>query len=185
MITVPTARDAERRLLRAVRRHPRPAGRRAAPFPNNQIPANRLDPIALKYLALYPAPTSAGLANNYASITERTQDSSTADVRIDHRFNDSMSMFGRYSYNNVDTFTPSACPPTADGIEPGCGGGLAFPGPNITKAHGVQGNFVRVHSDSLISEFKVGYLKADIQSLPLNYGTEHEPAVRHPGRECR
>jgi len=152
-----------------------------APFPNNQIPANRFDPIAMKYMALYPAPTSSGLANNYASITERTQDSSTTDVRIDHKFSDGMSMFGRYSYNNVDTFTPSACPPTADGIEPGCGGGLAFPGPNITKAHGVQANVVRVHSDSLISEFKVGYLKADIQSLPLNYGSNLSQKFGIPG----
>ena len=27
-------------------------------FPNNQIPANRIDPIAARYLALYPAPTT-------------------------------------------------------------------------------------------------------------------------------
>jgi outer membrane receptor protein involved in Fe transport len=180
VITVPTARMRSGDFGElSVAIHDPLAGR--APFANNQIPANRLDPIALKYMALYPAPTSPGLANNYASITQRTQDSSTADVRVDHRFSDSTSMFARYSYNNVDTFTPSACPPTAEGIEPGCGGGLAFPGPNITKAHGVQGNFVRVHSDSLISEFKVGYLKADIQSLPLNYGTNLSQQFGIPG----
>jgi hypothetical protein len=180
VITVPTARMRNGDFGElSVAIHDPLAAR--APFPNNQIPANRFDPIAMKYMALYPAPTSPGLANNYASITERTQDSSTADVRIDHKFSDSMSMFGRYSYNNVDTFTPSACPPNADGIQPGCGGGLAFPGPNVTKAHGVQGNFVRVHSDSLISEFKVGYLKADIQSLPLNYGTNLSQQFGIPG----
>lgn len=152
-----------------------------ARFANNQIPANRLDPIAMKYIALYPAPTSPGLANNYASITRRTQDSSTADFRIDHRFNEANSIFARYSYNDVDTFTPSACPPTADGIEPGCGGGLAFPGPNVTKAHGTQVNFVRVHSPTLISEVRAGYLKADIQSLPLNYGTNLSQKFGIPG----
>jgi hypothetical protein len=180
VITVPTARMRNGDFGElSVAIHDPLAAR--APFANNQIPANRLDPIAMRYMALYPAPTSPGLANNYSSITERTQDSSTADVRIDHRFNDSTSMFARYSYNNVDTFTPSACPPTADGIEPGCGGGLAFPGPNITKAHGVQANFVRAHSDSLISEFKVGYLKADIQSLPLNYGSNLSQQFGLPG----
>lgn len=152
-----------------------------APFPGNQIPASRFDPIALKYLALYPAPTSAGLANNYASITQRTQDSATADLRIDHRFNDANSMFARYSYNDVDTFTPSACPPTAEGIEPGCGGGLAFPGPNVTKAHGAQVNYVRVNGSSWISEFRAGYLKADIQSLPLNYGKNLSRTFGLPG----
>jgi hypothetical protein len=180
VITVPTARMRSGDFGElSVAIHDPLAGR--APFANNQIPASRLDPIAMKYMALYPAPTSPGLANNYASITERTQDSSTADLRIDHKFSDGMSMFARYSYNNVDTFTPSACPKTADGIEPGCGGGLAFPGPNITKAHGLQANVVRVHSDSLISEFKVGYLKADIQSLPLNYGTNQSQKFGLPG----
>ena len=40
---------------------------------------------------------------------------------------------------------------------------------------------MRVHSDSLISEFKVGYLKADIQSLPLNYGTNLSQQFGIPG----
>jgi hypothetical protein len=140
------------------------------PFPNNQIPANRFDAIAMKYMALYPAPTSGGLANNYASTTLRTQQSHTADVRVDHRINDANSFFARYSYNDVDTLTPSACAATAEGIEPGCGGGLAFPGPNVTKAHGAQVNYLQVYGDSLLAEFKAGYLRADIQSLPLNYG---------------
>ncbi len=44
---------------------------------------------------------------------------------------------------------------------------------------------MRVHSDSLISEFKVGYLKADIQSLPLNYGTNLSQKFGIPGVNCR
>ncbi len=36
------------------------------PFPGNQIPANRIEPLAAKLFALYPAPTSPGLANNFA-----------------------------------------------------------------------------------------------------------------------
>ena len=37
------------------------------PFAGNIIPTGRLDPIALKYLSLYPLPTSGGLANARAS----------------------------------------------------------------------------------------------------------------------
>lgn len=180
VITVPTARMRSGDFSElSVAIHDPLAAR--APFPGNQIPTNRFDPIALKYLALYPAPTSGGLANNYASITQRTQDSATADVRIDHRFNDANSIFARYSYNDVDTFTPSACPPTADGIEPGCGGGLGFPGPNVTKAHGAQVNYVRVIGSSWVSEVRAGYLKADIQSLPLNYGKNLSRSFGLPG----
>jgi hypothetical protein len=88
------------------------------PFVGNQIPTFRLNPIALKYLALLPPNTNTNLANNYASTTLRTQDSSTADARIDYRWDNSQSIFVRYSFNNVDTFTPSACDATADGIQP-------------------------------------------------------------------
>ena len=140
-------------------------------FPGNVIPPGKQNQIALKYINLYPTPTSPALANNYSSTTIRTQDSDTADIRIDHRFGGSDSLFGRYSYNNVNTFTPAGCPKNAEGIEPGCGGGLAFPGPNVTKAHGFQTNYVRIFGPTLISEIKAGYLHLKIDSLPLNYGS--------------
>jgi hypothetical protein len=139
------------------------------PFPGNRVPANRLDPIALRYLSLYPNPTTSGTANNYSGIRERTQNSSTADLRIDHRFSDTSTVFARYSWNDVDTFTPGAVPPVS-GIEPGGNNGQ-FPGPNVTAVHSVQANFLRIFSPTLLSELKAGYLNADMQSLPLNYGS--------------
>jgi len=151
------------------------------PFSGNQIPANRLNPIALKYIGLLPPNTNGNLANNYASTTLRTQDSSTADFRIDYRFDNNQTVFVRYSYNDVDTFTPSACDATPEGIQPGCGGGPAFPGTNNTKAHGTQVNYVRIFSPTMISEIKGGYLKADIQSLPLNYGSNLSQTFGIPG----
>jgi carboxypeptidase family protein len=158
-----------------------PATTPRTPFPGNQIPASRLDPIALKYIALLPANTNGNLANNYASTTLRTQDSSTADGRIDYRFDNTQSVFVRYSFNNVDTFTPSACDATPEGIQPGCGGGPAFPGENNTKAHGTQVNYVRIFSPTMIAEVKGGYLKSNIQSLPLNYGSNLSTAFGIPG----
>ena len=151
------------------------------PFAGNQIQANRLNPIALRYLALLPPNTSGGLANNFASQTLRTQNSGTTDFRVDQRFNAANQMFVRYSYNNVTTFTPSACPETSDGINPGCSGGPGFPGPNNTKAHNAQINYVRVFSPSLISEVRGGYMRADIESLPLNYGSNLSNTFGIPG----
>jgi hypothetical protein len=139
-----------------------------APFAGNIIPSGRLDPIALRYMQLYPQPTSAGLGNNFTFTNNRTQDSGTADFRIDHRFNDNNTLFARYSYNDVDTFTPGALP-NANGVEPGGNNGQ-FPGPNVTKAHGLQTNYLKIYGPSLVSEMRVGYMYGDIQSLPLNYG---------------
>jgi len=151
------------------------------PFPGNQIPSNRFNPIALKYIALLPPNTNGNLANNYSSTTLRTQDSSTADFRVDYRFDNNQTLFVRYSYNDVDTFTPSACNATPDGIQPGCGGGPAFPGTNNTKAHGTQVNYWRIFSPTMISEIKGGYLRANIQSLPLNYGSNLSQTFGIPG----
>jgi hypothetical protein len=166
--TVPTAkmRAGDFSELSAAIYDPTTATR--GPFAGNVIPAGRLDPIALKYMALYPQPTSSGLANNFTGTNNRTQNSGTADVRVDHRFNDSNTVFARYSYNNVDTFTPGALP-EVNGIQPGGNNGQ-FPGPNTTIADGVQANYLKIYSPSLVSEMRVGFMYGDIESLPLNYG---------------
>jgi hypothetical protein len=143
-------------------------------FSGNVIPANRIDPIAARLVALYPLPNLPGLANNYASTTMRTQNMDTTDFRVDHRFNGNSTLFARYSYNRVNTFTPGACP-IVDGIDPNCivGGiaaGGAFPGPNHTTASNLVGSYVRVFNPSLIGEFKASYNHPDINSYPANYG---------------
>jgi len=139
-------------------------------FPNNQIPANRIDPIAARYLALYPAPTTGGIADNYQSTTEGTHRNSTADVRIDHRLNASNTIWGRWSFNNLDQFTPGGCPADpATGINPGCTAGTNNAvGPHRTRASGLQVNYVRVFSPTLVGELKGGMLDLDMESYPVN-----------------
>src|SRR6185436_8777204 len=124
-------------------------------FAGNVIPAQRLDPIALRVLALYPMPTSAGLANNYTGVRDRTQDAKTADIRVDQIFNPSNHLFARYSYNGVTTFTPPVFP-SVNGIEPGGGG--SFPGSNETTAHNFGLDYSKIFSPSLIGDFRAGYL---------------------------
>jgi outer membrane receptor protein involved in Fe transport len=136
-------------------------------FPGNQIPGARLDPIALKYLAGYPQPNGAGLANNYTGTRDRTQTASTTDVRVDHIFNGANRLFVRYSYNGVETFTPPVFP-SVNGIEPGGGG--SFPGSNTTGAHNVGASYSRIFGPTTVGEFRVGYLNVNIASYGLNYG---------------
>ena len=147
-----------------------------APFPGNVIPAGRFDPIAVKYMQLYPMPTGPGLSNNFAYTNLRTQDNEATDVRVDHRFNDQNTVFTRYSYNKTDTVTPSLCPPVTVGgktVDPTCiVGGAAtgnYAGPNYTTAHNIVGSWVHVYSSTLISEIKASYSKPDILSLGPNH----------------
>jgi hypothetical protein len=154
-----------------------PTAGRAA-FANNLIPTARLDPIALKVMALYPMPNAPGLANNYTGVRDRTQDAKTTDVRVDHIFDQDDRLFLRYSYNGVDTFTPPVFP-VVNGIEPGGGG--SFPGANNTSAHNFGADFSRVFNPSLIGEFRAGYLGVNIASYGLNYGNNVSQALGIPG----
>ena len=187
LITVPTARmragDFSELLPGTVIYDPTTTPR--TPFPGNVIPPGRISPIARNLINLYPMPSSTALADNFSGVTTRTQDSDTADVRIDHQFNQDNTVFGRYSYNGVTTFTPGNCP-IVDGIDPGCvlanvGGGGTFPGPNDTDVHGFQANYLRVFSPTLVAEVRGGYLKLDIASLPPNEGTNAAQKVGIPG----
>jgi hypothetical protein len=156
------------------------AGR--AQFPGNRIPANRIDPVAARYVALFPAPTSPGLANNYSSTTIRTQNSTTADGRLDHRIDDKNSLWGRFSYNKSHTVTPPGCPPV-DGVYGNCltGANAGFPGPNDTNANALQANYVRIFSPTTIAEVKGGYMKVGIFSFPSNYQTNVSQTFGLPG----
>ena len=49
----------------------------------NMIPANRIDPNAVKLLNIYPTPTTAGFANNFFNSPRQPVDQNAFDIRID------------------------------------------------------------------------------------------------------
>jgi len=178
VVTVPTAkmRAGDFSELSTVIYDPTTTPR--TPFAGNIISSGRLEPVALKYLSLYPLPTSAGLANNYTGVRDRTQVNSTTDARVDHIFNAQNRLFVRYSYNTGDTFTPPVFP-IVNGIEGGGGG--SFPGKNDTAAHNFGASYSKVFSPSLVGEFRTGYLNVNIASYGLNYGNNVAASFGLPG----
>lgn len=148
----------------------------------SMLPTSALSPVGLAYLALYPAPNtgSAGaIVNNYVAAPNQTQDALTLDGRIDQHFTNGDTLFGRYTYNNVDTYVPGAFPAVKEAgldIQPG-GVILDFPGPSLTKGHGVQFNYVHVLSPNLLMELQAGYTRIEIDSVNLNNGTDPSSAL--------
>lgn len=53
-----------------------------APFANNKIPVNRLNPAALRLLQFYPLPNQASLTNNYQYETAQASNSDNLGVRL-------------------------------------------------------------------------------------------------------
>ena len=76
-------------------------------FTNNIIPTARLNPIAVAYLNLYPTanvPGNSDGTQNYFSNQVRHSNYRSWITRIDHRINESNSIFGKYyhSFNPED-----------------------------------------------------------------------------------
>ena len=70
------------------------------PFANNIIPASRIDPVAAKVASFSPDPNRDSILNNYFSNPTSTANTHKGDVRIDHTFGPSDTIYGRYSYQN-------------------------------------------------------------------------------------
>jgi hypothetical protein len=79
----------------------------ATPFPNNTIPRDRFNGVALKLFSYYPDPIVGGntLLRNYYRNTLSTTDSDQFNQRIDFVESNKSSWFGRYSWAD-DTAAP-------------------------------------------------------------------------------
>lgn len=78
-----------------------PTTSRPTPFPNNMIPADRFDHAAAYMLSLLPLPNQTG-PFNYISDLPASYDADVFDVRIDHHISDRDSVYGSYSFTNVN-----------------------------------------------------------------------------------
>jgi len=81
------------------------------PLPGNQVPASQIVAVAQKVMEFYPLPNfgpadvqrSANFRKNEAApITSRQ-----SDVRLDHILTEKQSLFGRVSWKNISTISPT------------------------------------------------------------------------------
>src|SRR5229473_1522241 len=138
------------------------------------IPLPQLDPVALKYWKLFPAPnagTPGQLGANYNANVNKMYNSTTYDARIDHRFGDKDSIFGRFSYNPTFNSQPALFPDaTVDGVKVSAGGGI-FPGPSEADSQGYMVDFVHIFSPTLVMELKGAYTRLWLYTSSTNQGT--------------
>jgi hypothetical protein len=79
------------------------------PFPGNQIPRQRLDPIAIKLLEWYPEPNipGAGLSRNYLALQQNVTDKDQFTQRVDFVESSKSFWFGRYSWTDEYVLAPN------------------------------------------------------------------------------
>ncbi len=130
-----------------------------------------VDPIALAYLKLYPAPNAGGagaLTNNYITSPNRTQSSNSFDVRVDHKINANNLFFGRYDYNKVNTFTPPGLGTNAATGLQISGGQFDFDGPATDTAQQYGFGFTHIFTPNLVIDLRAAFTRINNLSLPLN-----------------
>jgi hypothetical protein len=128
------------------------------PFPNNVIPANRIDPAAKNIMAFfYPTPNQDQLANGYGAyrqILPLNRNRDRSDFRVDHELTKKDSLFSRFSWQNRD---PDAFTFEQTGGNGGTGltnsGILDRSSKAITWANG----WTRVLSSTMVNEMRAGY----------------------------
>jgi hypothetical protein len=80
-----------------------------APFPNSQLPANRMDPVALKSLGYYPLPNSnAGpfFRNNYFVFSPETNQANGMIFKVDHALAEKHRLTFNGSFTNGKAGAP-------------------------------------------------------------------------------
>ncbi len=121
-------------------------------FPGNQIPLNRIDPAALKLLALEPLPTIANqTVNNYVSSPTNTTRDNRIDVKEDTQISQADSLFARYSYfgGNAVTYGPFPAPLV---------GSTNFQtAPKNDLGNGAAVGETHIFSPTIVNEFRTGY----------------------------
>ena len=160
--------------------------------PVANLPTAALDPTSLSYFKLFPAPnqfgagTNNGTVNNFLYNPSASLYSSLGDVRIDHHFGMKDTLFGRYSYNRTQAYTPPYLP-AANGVQAGGIVAGTLPGNNFTTAHNAQFGYTHVFTPSLLLELRTGYTYFNLDTTPLNFGrnlNDSAPYLIPNANEC-
>jgi hypothetical protein len=147
------------------------------PFPNNMLPANRLDQNAIKLLNLFPAPNNPGLFNNFASNPVLNNNTDQFDVRVDQNFSSKDSIFGRVTYVDNPEFIPSPFGGIADG------GSFAAGNQSVKSVNSALSE-VHAFSPTLVNEARLGYNhlsssrtqpNANRSGIPSQFGIQGVP----------
>jgi hypothetical protein len=129
------------------------------------IPRDRWDPVAAKIIALIPDPNIPG-TNIYAStpITDTRQDQ--FDVRLDDHPSPNLSVFGRYSFVDTNTFRPSPLPGLAEGSF-----NDAF-GSNLNRSQGLALGATWIATSTILADFRFGFARGNYFTYPPNAGVD-------------
>ncbi len=151
----------------------------AQPFPNNQIPARCLDPVALRLLGLTPRPNlapSTGPLNvlNYIRTPSIIDETDSYTGRGDWQLSPRDSLFVRYTNSDRFRFVPGTFGGIIDGTSTSAFGRL------FMKAQSAAIGWNRTIGSRMVNEFRLGWGRNDSRAVqdPFGLNTLAEVGIR-------
>jgi Carboxypeptidase regulatory-like domain/TonB-dependent Receptor Plug Domain len=142
-----------------------------APFPENRIRPDRVDPVARRALSYYPLPNRAGTstnANNYVGNAEARLDRDIVAAKVDHVLGRGDRLTARYYINNSHTSnTGSYGNPVVDPL-----GDLTD-----VRVQSLLGAYTHAFSSTLANEFRVTYLRRKFIDQRFGAGDDYAGAI--------
>jgi hypothetical protein len=89
------------------RQNPSGSGNIRDPFPGNVIPRERLNPTAVRLVALYPVPNNSQLAGNSVMSDSKKNTNNSYNARVDHQITPAHSLMVRFGLQNPTVGEPN------------------------------------------------------------------------------
>jgi hypothetical protein len=120
------------------------------PFPNNRIPLERIDPVALQLLNLYPEPTFTDrISGNHLGNPVKDFKQHYVNGRVDHNFSSRDALFVRFTWDRATQFFPYSFPYGRAGTYSTVD--------YLTKARNLAASHTHIFSSRLLNQATVGY----------------------------
>ncbi len=120
---------------------------RRDPFPGNQIPIARFDPVAARIQDLIPRPINDGLVNNFEQRYDFRKIQDIPSIKVDHNFNASSRMAFYYSRMRTDK----------DNGQDGLPDPIAQRRDQLIRSHTVRVNYDHTLKPTLLLHLGAGY----------------------------
>ncbi len=149
----------------------------------NQLPANRLDPNAIKLLDLFPLPANSLLQSNFVSSPKLFEHRNAFDTRFDFNPSQKDQVFYRLSWVDDPIFIPGPFQGVADG------GGFQD-GVQTARTDQSVGAWTHVFTPSTVNVARVGFNhlhttrygpEGSTMGIPAQYGIQGIPQVADNG----
>jgi hypothetical protein len=143
----------------------------------NVIPAGLISPIAASMINFYPLPNANNptLGYNYTGEPVRSLNETKFDIRVDQNFSSSDSMFGRFSYDQAESYVPGGAPGFAEANAFASNQGI------INHARSAAVGETHIFSPTSVNQFTFGYSRIFDYITSQGTGTCESTTIGIPG----